>query len=254
MSKRKSISQKIRFEVFKRDSFTCQYCGRKAPDVLLQVDHIKPVAKGGKNDVINLITSCFDCNSGKSDRELSDDSVVEKQRKQLEQLEERRQQLEMLMQWHVGLNDLQDDQVQKYTDYFNKVNNCNVSLSDYGKKNAKKYIDKYGFKNVLEAIDVVATKYSDLEVEDKLKKIGGILAYSSASESDKQAMYIKGVCRNRFAYFDYKYGAQLIKSVLQHFQYEFVLQIAKDARNWSKWRNRMEELLNDVDEPDDEPF
>lgn len=30
MAKRKSLSKKIRFEVFKRDSFTCQYCGRKA--------------------------------------------------------------------------------------------------------------------------------------------------------------------------------------------------------------------------------
>lgn len=36
MSKRKSISKKLRFEVFKRDGFTCQYCGRMAPDVVLE--------------------------------------------------------------------------------------------------------------------------------------------------------------------------------------------------------------------------
>ena len=29
---REPISKKLRFEVFKRDSFTCQYCGSKAPD------------------------------------------------------------------------------------------------------------------------------------------------------------------------------------------------------------------------------
>jgi len=46
--KRKAIPKKTRFEVFKRDSFTCQHCGRKAPDVVLQVDHLKPVSKGGK--------------------------------------------------------------------------------------------------------------------------------------------------------------------------------------------------------------
>ena len=55
-NKRKSISKKNRFEVFKRDSFTCQYCGASAPDVLLEVDHIKPVASGGTNDILNLIT------------------------------------------------------------------------------------------------------------------------------------------------------------------------------------------------------
>jgi len=37
-SKRKPLSKKLRFEVFKRDSFACQYCGAKAPDVLLEVE------------------------------------------------------------------------------------------------------------------------------------------------------------------------------------------------------------------------
>lgn len=65
MAERKALSQKVRFEVFNRDSFTCQYCGAKAPDVILQVDHITPVAAGGTNDVLNLVTSCQACNSGK---------------------------------------------------------------------------------------------------------------------------------------------------------------------------------------------
>ncbi len=63
--KRKAIPKSVRFEVFKRDNFTCQYCGRKAPDVVLEVDHINPVANGGENDILNLVTSCRDCNSGK---------------------------------------------------------------------------------------------------------------------------------------------------------------------------------------------
>ena len=40
MGQRKTLSKKIRFEVFKRDKFTCQYCGRMSPDVILEVDHI----------------------------------------------------------------------------------------------------------------------------------------------------------------------------------------------------------------------
>lgn len=72
MAKRKSLGKKVRFEVFKRDSFTCQYCGGKPPGSVLQCDHINPVAKGGENDIDNLITACFDCNSGKSDRLLTD--------------------------------------------------------------------------------------------------------------------------------------------------------------------------------------
>lgn len=83
-----NITKKLRFEVFKRDSFTCQYCGRKSPDVVLNVDHINPVKRGGKNDILNLITSCFDCNSGKKDRILDDNSVIKKQQQQLEKLNE----------------------------------------------------------------------------------------------------------------------------------------------------------------------
>ena len=48
---RKPLSKKIRFEVFKRDKFTCQYCGRMSPDVILEVDHIEPVAEGGDNEI-----------------------------------------------------------------------------------------------------------------------------------------------------------------------------------------------------------
>ena len=46
-NKRVAIPKSIRFEVFKRDSFTCQYCGESAPNVILNVDHIYPVSKGG---------------------------------------------------------------------------------------------------------------------------------------------------------------------------------------------------------------
>jgi hypothetical protein len=65
------LSKKTRFEVFKRDGFTCQYCGGHPPARILEVDHIQPKSKGGKDDINNLITSCFDCNRGKSNRDLT---------------------------------------------------------------------------------------------------------------------------------------------------------------------------------------
>jgi Restriction endonuclease len=65
-STRRSLSVRIRFEVFKRDDFTCSYCGRRSPDVVLEVDHIVPVVAGGQDDPINLTTSCWECNRGKS--------------------------------------------------------------------------------------------------------------------------------------------------------------------------------------------
>lgn len=65
MTGRIGIGKKLRFEVFKRDGFICQYCGRNPNQVELQCDHINPVALGGDNDIDNLITACIDCNLGK---------------------------------------------------------------------------------------------------------------------------------------------------------------------------------------------
>lgn len=70
MSKKKareSVSIVERFFILRRDKHTCQYCGCRAPDVQLHIDHIVPVALGGGNDLVNLITSCVRCNLGKSD-------------------------------------------------------------------------------------------------------------------------------------------------------------------------------------------
>ena len=63
--KRKPLSKRTRFEVFKRDDFQCAYCGRRPPEIVLHVDHIVPVAEGGGDDFANLLTACDECNLGK---------------------------------------------------------------------------------------------------------------------------------------------------------------------------------------------
>lgn len=100
MTKRKPISKKLRFEVFKRDLFTCQYCGSKPPKSILEIDHIKPVSKGGNNAEDNLITSCFDCNRGKGANSLSISikSIEEKLLTQKEKEEQMRAFEKMLSQ------------------------------------------------------------------------------------------------------------------------------------------------------------
>jgi hypothetical protein len=67
---RQDALTKMRFEILKRDNFACQYCGRRpgnGEDVILHIDHIYPASKGGEWSEDNLITSCRECNSGKSD-------------------------------------------------------------------------------------------------------------------------------------------------------------------------------------------
>jgi hypothetical protein len=110
-----TISVRTRFEIFKRDRFTCVYCGRKPPEVLLEADHLIPRAAGGSDDEDNLVTACWDCNRGKSDRLLDESSMpvpsVESQeaaRDRVEQLQasaelaKRERALLDRMAWNIG--------------------------------------------------------------------------------------------------------------------------------------------------------
>lgn len=58
--------------IYQRDKYTCIYCGKNSIEdgARLQVDHVVPFSKGGKNDVSNLVTCCDKCNMGKLDRPL----------------------------------------------------------------------------------------------------------------------------------------------------------------------------------------
>ncbi len=88
---RQSLSKRLRFDVFKRDKFTCQYCGAHPPTVVLECDHINPVALGGKNEIDNLITACFDCNRGKAANPL--DVVPQSLAEKAAEVAEREEQL-----------------------------------------------------------------------------------------------------------------------------------------------------------------
>lgn len=59
------LSKSLRFEILRRDNFTCRYCGASAPDAKITVDHVIPEALGGKHDPANLVAACTDCNNGK---------------------------------------------------------------------------------------------------------------------------------------------------------------------------------------------
>jgi hypothetical protein len=61
------VPRRTRYEVLRRDNYTCRYCGAKAPDVKLNIDAVVPRVLGGSHkDPANLITACEACNGGKS--------------------------------------------------------------------------------------------------------------------------------------------------------------------------------------------
>lgn len=78
--RRKPVGKRLRFSIFARDNFTCKYCGKQSDEVPLHLDHVIPVSKGGTNDESNLVTSCRDCNLGKSNIEIDQAAPTESDR------------------------------------------------------------------------------------------------------------------------------------------------------------------------------
>ena len=266
-TKRESLSKKIRFEVFKRDKFTCVYCGRKAPDVILEVDHIEPVAKAGDNSITNLVTSCIDCNRGKRDIPLSVNETLEKQRIQLELLQEKREQLEMLFEWKKSLDELDEYESDLFIQYIeDKIQP--YTLKKHFKTEILKLFEKYKQDEILDAINVAAKKYLKYDYEDKLKqdsveeflsKMGGVLVNKNLPPIKQKLAYIKGICRNRFGYWDNAKGSIILNNyvkaltdygwsedkILEDLEKE-VIPVAKEAKHWTEWRNTLEGWTNSV--------
>lgn len=68
---RKIIKASVRFDVFKKNNYSCVICGRSAKDgTTLHIDHIIPLANNGSNDISNLQVLCAECNFGKKTKEM----------------------------------------------------------------------------------------------------------------------------------------------------------------------------------------
>jgi plasmid maintenance system antidote protein VapI len=71
-----AIPARLRFHVLHRDNFTCRYCGRSPPEVVLHIDHVLAASKGGGTSASNLVTSCSACNMGKGAGDIDSVSIL----------------------------------------------------------------------------------------------------------------------------------------------------------------------------------
>ncbi len=70
-----AIPKRTRFEVLRRDNYTCRYC--RSTDNPLTIDHVTPVSLGGTDDPSNLVACCKDCNAGKASSSLDAEHVAQ---------------------------------------------------------------------------------------------------------------------------------------------------------------------------------
>jgi len=254
MSERIQLPKRIRFEIFKRDSFACQYCGKRAPDVTLEVDHVVPVSRGGTNEILNLITACVDCNSGKSNRQLDDSSMIIKQRDQLDDLQERQAQLQMMIEWQRGLLFQDQDELEAALDLWREIA-PGFEAADNGQMLIRRLISQYNLAAVMDSMRAAA-KYVEVEnglsTEDSWERafdmIGRIARVEHQSKSDPYAKpfaYIGGILKRRVSYFKPQaLDDDLRSAVSWGVSVDELTNLAKRVNTWTKWRNGVGDLID----------
>lgn len=149
-AKRKAIGKKTRFEIFKRDGFTCQYCGAHPPEAVLHIDHITPVADGGQNDMDNLVTSCDHCNLGKGATSL--DSVPASLSARAEQVAEREEQVRGYAEVMAAKRERIHQQAWDVADVFVDQFSLDGIRKDW-LQSIKQFVEKIGVSDCLMAMD-----------------------------------------------------------------------------------------------------
>ena len=154
-----SLSKTLRFEIFKRDQFTCRYCGNTPPAAILEIDHVIPLSGGGDDQKENLITACFDCNRGKGARSL--EQVIRPLTDTAQEIEQREEQLKayrQLLRTKKRREDAEIDEVEKAFQEVYTERNFTPSFRTSIKRH---FLSKLPLEYVVEAMETACAKGFD---------------------------------------------------------------------------------------------
>lgn len=154
-----SLSKKIRFEVFKRDSFQCGYCGKTPPGVVLEVDHIHPKSKGGENDMDNLITACFDCNRGKSNGLLN--QVPSPLAENMEALKEKEAQIKEYRKFIKGIERRVTKDIDDIADIYSLAYSKWHLTDRFKAVSIKKFLSLLPKHEVIDSLNIAISRFPD---------------------------------------------------------------------------------------------
>src|SRR5262249_32748917 len=150
---------RARFEVFKRDRFTCQYCGRKPPAVILTIDHVLAQSRGGPDDPVNLVTACEDCNSGKSDVPLC--SVPPTTQEQMQRRQEVREQVEAFDAFLAEEREREDDAIETVALRWYGImseGEPEWTFGDERRTSCRTFVRRLPLQRILEAVEIAAAR------------------------------------------------------------------------------------------------
>ncbi len=236
-----TITKKLRFKIFERDNFTCQYCGKKVPEVILEVDHIISRKDGGGDEELNLITSCFDCNRGKSATSVDIKKLKNTSFKAQEKvLKEKKAQLAAYYDFIKEKEEVENYELKIFEDWWETCSGDENSLTQIGLSNLSKLKQKYSDSMILEAIKI-AWDSTHVDSDNKFKYMCGILKNLKLKEENpEEAENVKRVHQfiNSLSYrINYCNPRMIWKWINDGMCIEDLEKEAKDFDRWTAFRD-----------------
>ena len=267
MTKRKSITLSIRFEVFKRARFRCQYCGVRQTDdgVVLHVDHVVPVFEGGTNDIVNLVAACASCNLGKGATRLDDHVALAQSLDRLEDIQHRRDNLQLMARWHEECRHEVTESVALIMKCWSEWSRCPAMPDDLQavmSEHIRAWIRTFGALEVLEGVRIAVDRYVQFGVDGQpvgsslaqsWQKIGGVCATRRAQQRGSlvsRLKYIRGILSNRFG--DHSPGVYdaalpvLRDAASRGVAVELIEKCAKHACSWSQFLDSLDDEADNL--------
>jgi hypothetical protein len=196
---------------------------------------------------------------------LSDDSAIVKRKKQLDELQERREQLGLMIEWQKGLAALEEETVSMLSQVWQELT-PGFMLNDKGKVQIKNLMRKYSVQEIIDAMRYCAERNLVMEAKgllthESVNKAFGYIGRTCAFNRQvvekpyiQNLYYIRGILRNRF-----RLGQsgeweslRLLKNAYEneHRTLDDLNEMALSAQGWDQWRKaiegtRHEEVLHD---------
>jgi hypothetical protein len=152
------IEKSLKYKIFRRDNFTCQYCGKQTPKVVLNVDSLIPITSVSTNNETELITVCQDCCN----------------ERQAIPVNERQEQIEAYEKFLLERQKEQSIVIEELGEYWSLLCDNQYELNEHGLESLKKFLVHLVPFEIRESMDIAADKIPNENIGERFKYFCGI--------------------------------------------------------------------------------
>jgi hypothetical protein len=165
------------------------------------------------------------------------------QKKELDKLNMRKEQLIMMSKWQTELIDIEKQEAEKIIELTNMKYNLTIQKTDKALNEMIKVIKKYGFQEALESTLIA---FGEHQKETTFKNIYGICHTRKIEKENpvlKDLYYIRGIMKNRFPNVVDWQAIQIMEQALKaDISITELKEMAKNCYSWTSWKH----IINDI--------